>query len=481
MYVTIKPLLHMQTVIALEICFLTEAPMKRSDRRVVFSGGVLVDPSQNLFGAYDVLIQGGVVHALEPRGGFADIENAEILDLHEAFIAPGFIDVHVHFREPGQEWKETIESGSKAAVLGGFTTVCTMPNTVPRNDSQEVTKYILQQAARANYCRVLPIGAVSLGLLGKEMAPLTELIEAGCVAFSDDGEPIYDALLMRRALEWCSYYGVTICCHEEDKLLSQGGCMHESPLSMRLGLTGMPSVAEEVMIARDIELSRSSGAPVHFCHVSTARGAELIRRAKNDGIPVTAEVTPHHLTLTEELVSLYETSAKMSPPLRSAEDVEALRIALKDGTLDAIASDHAPHEFESKVCEFENAAFGILGLQTNLPVAMSLVDEGAISIQQLVAAFSSGPAAALRLAGGSLKVGMAADLVVFCQHERPWVFNDASNVSKSKNSPWYGRQFSAGVEHVMVGGQFKVRAGALVPSSVPLGQDPSKNRSRDAQ
>ena len=436
--------------------------MKGGENRAVLCNGIVIDPSQGIHERRDLLIEDGCIVAIDAPGSFQSLEGAQSIDVEGQFVVPGLIDIHVHLREPGQEWKETVESGAQAAVLGGFTTVCAMPNTVPRTDCREVTQFILEKAQEAQLCRVNPIGAVSLALAGKEMAPLSELLEAGCVAFSDDGEPVFDALLMRRALEWCSYYDVTICCHEEDKCLSHGGCMNESSLSARLGLPGWPAVAEEVMIARDIELSRTTKAPLHFCHVSTARGAELIRRAKNDGIPVTAEVTPHHLTLTEERVGEYDTNAKMSPPLRTDEDVDALRQALRDGTIDAIASDHAPHEYEQKVCEFEKAAFGILGLQTNLPVCLDLVRRGHLSLERVIESFTAGPAKALRLPGGTLKQGARADITTFRFHDSvQWRFEQTINASKSKNSPWLGESFPCALEYVFVDGKVVVQSGKL--------------------
>jgi dihydroorotase len=428
--------------------------------RIVITGGLLIDPASQKDGEYDVLVEQGVIRGVEPRGGLGSQKGAKVIDAKGMWVVPGLIDLHVHLREPGFEWKETIASGSEAAVIGGFTSVCCMPNTDPRNDSAEICKFILEKSAAAGGARVLPIGAVSKALEGKEMAPLSELRHAGCVAFSDDGEPVYDAGLMRRALEWSAMLGVPISCHEEDKSLSCHGCMNESGLSTRLGLKGMPKVAEEVMIARDIELARTVGAQVHICHVSTGRGVELIRRAKGDGIKITAEVTPHHLMLTEEAVAEYDTNAKMSPPLREQFEVDALRAGLKDGSLDAVASDHAPHEKDSKEVEFSRAAMGILGLQTSLPLVLELHRQGLLSRMRAIDALTSGPARAFGLAYGSLRVGAPADVTIIDPKHR-WTFGREVIRSLSFNSPFIGRELEGAARAVVVGGKVAVEEGAF--------------------
>jgi len=428
---------------------------------MLIRNGTLIDPAADREGPCDLLIEAGRVKDVQPKGGFGRLSVPEVIDAEGRWILPGLIDLHVHLREPGFEWKETVQTGVEAAVLGGFTSICCMPNTNPTNDCSEVTKYILEKAQQAALARVLPIGSVSLGLKGKQLSPLSELKHAGCVAFSDDGEPIYDAGMMRRALEWASMLGATISCHEEDKSLSCGGCMNESPLSMRLGLKGMHAVAEDVMVARDIELARVTRAKTHICHVSSARSIELIRRAKADGFPVTCEVTPHHLALTEESVADYDTNFKMSPPLRSVEDRDALFAGLVDGTVDAIASDHAPHELDSKRKEFALASFGILGLQTSLPLLLEFVAQGKLSRHRAVELLTDGPARAFGLPAGTLKVGAAADLVVV-DPEFSWNFSKDLNHSKSSNSPFIGRAFRGIAESVVVGGRVVVRDRAVV-------------------
>jgi dihydroorotase len=426
----------------------------------IFNGRI-IDPSVGLDAQGELLVKDGKILDVGKPGAFAHATAiTESIDAQGAWITPGLVDLHVHLREPGQEWKETIKTGSEAAILGGYTTVLAMPNTKPVNDHQEVTQFVLKKAQEAGAARVLPIGSVSKKLEGKEMAPYSELRDAGCVAFSDDGEPVYNAGMMRRALEWCKMLDVPIACHEEDKSLSCGGCMNEGGLATKLGIPGWPKVAEEVMIARDIELARTTKARVHFCHVTTARGVELIRRAKNDGIPVTAEVTPHHLTLTEHAVGEYNTNAKMSPPLREEEDKEALIVGLHDGTIDAVASDHAPHDRDTKEIEFGKASFGILGLQTNLSLLIELVRAERITPSQFIRACSTAPAQSFKLPCGTLQKGAAADITII-DPDHPWTCNVESVHSKSKNSPFYGRTMHGVSRYVLVGGRVVVREGKL--------------------
>lgn len=427
---------------------------------ILFTGATVIDPSQDIEQELDILIEDGKVKDVGRPGSFSRATVAETIDASGRWIVPGFIDLHVHLREPGFEWKETIKSGSDAAALGGYTSICCMPNTRPVNDCAEITRFILDKARECR-ARVLPIGSVTRGLKGEEMSPLSELRKAGCVAFSDDGEPVWSAGMMRRALEWALMLDVPISCHEEDKSLSHGGCMNESALSIKLGLKGMPKVAEDVMVARDIELGRATGGKVHICHVSTARSVELIRRAKNDGIRITAEVTPHHITLTEDAVGEYETYAKMSPPLREDEDLQALLEGLKDGTLDAIASDHAPHEDDSKRVEFSKATFGIIGLQTALPLLLERVSSGILSRKRAVETMSTGPAKAFGLEGGTLRKGSVADLVVV-DPAREYILEAQDMVSQSKNSPFYGRKVRGLADTVLVGGVVVVRGGRVV-------------------
>jgi dihydroorotase len=428
--------------------------------KILISGGLVIDPANKIDGLADVVIKDNLIESVGAAGSIKKEKVDQVVDASGMWVTPGLIDLHVHFREPGFEKKETILTGARAAVLGGYTSVCCMPNTSPVNDSSFTTLYILERAKSANLCKVLPIGAVSKSSHGKEMAPLTELANAGCVAFSDDGEPVYDSGMMRRALEWSNMLGRVISCHEEDKCLCRGGAMNEGPLALKLGIPGIPGVAEDVMIARDIELARFTGARAHICHVSTARGVELIRRAKKDGIKITCEVTPHHLHLTEDAVGEYNTNAKMNPPLRCREDVDGLIKGIQDGTIDAIASDHAPHDADSKHVEFTKATMGILGLQTNLPLSLDFVRDGTISRTRVIELLSSGPARVFGLKGGTLSVGSPADVAVI-NPDKPWDLMADKIVSKSLNSPFIGQTLKGFARDVWVDGDRKVSGGEL--------------------
>ena len=430
-------------------------------KKILIKGALLIDPVTDTEELKDVLINGSNVEAVDAPGSFDSLDEVQVIDGAGRWLMPGLIDLHVHLREPGFEWKETITTGGRAAIAGGYTSVCCMPNTSPVNDSQEVTRQILLAAEQANLARVFPIGAVSAGLKGKQMAPLSELYESGCAAFSDDGEPVYDAGLMRRALEWCKLHDAVICCHEEDKCLSCCGAMHESALSYQLGLPGVPTVAEDVMVARDIELAHYTGGRVHICHISSARGVELVRRAKNDGIKVTCEVTPHHLLLTEEGVSGYDTNYKMSPPLRTEEIRQALVEGIVDGTIDVVASDHAPHEQDSKLVPFDEAAVGILGLQTSLPLLLEFCRNGTLSKKRMVELLSSEPAKIFNLELGSIKKGAMADMILV-DPDRKWKFEESQIHSKSHNSPFIGKELQGAVDTVIVNGEVKLLDGKLI-------------------
>jgi dihydroorotase len=431
---------------------------------VVLEGGHVIDAASGRDGSFDILVRNGVVEAVEKPGSFRSMGDVRRVDASGKWIMPGCVDLHVHLREPGEEWKETVQTGAEAAVLGGYTSICCMPNTKPANDSAEVTRFILEKAKAAGAARVLPIGAISMERKGKQLAPYSELAKAGCVAFSDDGDPVVDAGLMRRALEWCLMLGLPLACHEEDRNLSCSGCMNESPLSLRMGLKGFPGVAEDIMIARDIELARFTKGKVHICHVSTARGVELIRRAKNDGIAITCEVAPHHLVLGEETVSSYDTNYKMMPPLKDNEDIKGLFAGLADGTIDAIASDHAPHDRDSKLVEFSRATVGILGLQTSLPLLVEMCLAGTMTRTRMVDLLCSGPARSFGLPYGTLRAGSPADVVVL-DPKSEWVFSEELVRSKSKNSPFLGKKLVGATEHVFVGGRQVVAEGRLITDS----------------
>lgn len=429
--------------------------------KTVLFGGRVLDPAQNIDGSYDVLFENDKIIAVDKPGSFSSENykaenNIEYHDVSGCIVTPGLVDIHVHLREPGQDWKETIHTGAAAAVAGGFTDVFCMPNTNPINDSAAVTEFILEKAATAA-CNVAPIGAITMKSKGEALAPFSELTEAGCVAFSDDGRPVMNSQIMRRALEYCKMLGRVLTVHEEDLLLSDAFSMNESPLSLAMGLKGMPDAAENVMIARDIELARLTGGRVHFCHVSTARGVTLIRRAKEDGIPVTAEVAPHHIFLTENAVEGYDTQAKMSMPLRSQEDVDALLEGLRDGTIDCVASDHAPHEEDSKNIEFDRASFGIIGFQTTVPILFDLVAKGKLDIKTLVESLTNRAWASLDLKPNLLKKDSIANITVL-DPTYAFTYSRDKNLSKSHNSPFWGKSFTGAAVKTFVKGTLRYSA-----------------------
>ncbi len=405
-------------------------------RPILLRGGRVVDPSQGIDAQRDVLLRDGAVEACDRKLGAPD--DAEVIDCSGMIVSPGFIDVHGHLREPGREDVETVATGARAAAAGGFTAVCAMPNTDPVTDNQAAVGFIIRQAQRARAARVHPIGAISVGQRGEALAEFGEMIGAGAVAVSDDGRPVASAQLMRTALEYARTFNVPVIDHCEEPTLSHGGAMNEGIVSARLGLKGIPSEAEEIMVIRDILLARRTKGHAHLAHMSTAGSVELIRWGKERGINVTAEVCPHHLTLTEERVGAYDTNAKMNPPLRTAADVAALRDAVADGTIDLIATDHAPHHYDEKEQEFANAPDGIVGLETALAlVHTSLVASGVLSYAQLVERMSCSPARVFHLAGGSLRRGAVADVTVF-DPGAEWTVDPAAFLSKGRNTPYAG-------------------------------------------
>ncbi len=421
--------------------------------KLLVRGGRVVDPSQNLEAALDVLVEGGAVAKLAPR--IAAPKSAQVVDARGAIVAPGLIDIHVHLREPGQEYKETVRSGTLAAAAGGFTAVACMPNTDPVNDNRSVTEHILSEARRHGYARVYPVGAASKGLQGEELAEMGELARAGAVAVSDDGRPIANPELMRRALLYAQHFDLRVVQHAEDLALSGRGVMHEGEWSARLGLPGIPGLAEDLMVARDLLLLEETGGRYHVAHLSTARALELVRRAKRRGLAVTCEVTPHHLLLTDRAVaeSGFSTQTKMKPPLRSEADREALLAGLADGTVDAIASDHAPHHADEKDVEFSLAPFGIVGLETTLALCLDrLVRPGIVGLPRLVELLSTGPARALGLPGGTLRPGSPADLTIFSLDRRTTVAA-AGFRSKGRNTPFEGWKLRGRPLHTILGGR----------------------------
>jgi dihydroorotase len=405
---------------------------------ILLRGGRVVDPSQNLDRTVDLLLLDGKVEAVGANLGAPD--GAQVIDAGGRVVAPGLIDLHVHFREPGQEDVETVATGAMAAVAGGFTTVCAMPNTDPVTDNQAAIGFIVRQAQRAAKARVFPIGAITLGQKGEKLAEFGEMVGAGAVAVSDDGKPVVSSHMMRTALEYARTFDIPVADHCEEPTLSHGGVMHEGIIATRLGLKGIPAAAEEIMVARDIILAELTGGHVHLCHMSTRGSVELIRRAKDKGLKVTAEATPHHFSLTHERCEGYDTNAKMNPPLREAADREAIRLGLKDGTIDCIASDHAPHHYDTKEREFDDAPNGIVGLETAFGLAMrELVEPGLIALPELIARMSTFPARIFHLPGGTLSVGAPAD-VVLIDPDRVWTVRAEESFSKSRNTPFAGTQ-----------------------------------------
>jgi dihydroorotase len=384
----------------------------------------------------DVLISDGRIAAI--GRGLAETGRMRVVDVTDRIVAAGLVDLHVHFREPGQEYKEDLESGSRAAAAGGFTTVCCMPNTVPTNDCRAVTELIVRRAREVGRCRVRPVGAISKGLKGEALAEVGEMRDAGIVAISDDGRPVMNAGLMRRALEYARTFDLPVVQHAEDLHLAESGSMNEGPVATRIGVRSQPSIAESSMVARDLELVEWTGARYHVAHLSTARSVALVRDAKRRGLPVSCEVAPHHFMLTDEACAGYDTDTKVMPPLRSAADLAALREGIADGTIDCIATDHAPHSLVEKDVEFDCAAPGMLGLETALPLALELVRDGVIGLPAMIAMLTSRPAGLFSLGAGGLALGGAADVCVI-DPERRWTVDRCDVQSKSRNTPFHGR------------------------------------------
>jgi len=400
---------------------------------LLIKNGRVIDPSQGIDAVLDILVVDGLVKELGK--GLSAPAGAEVIDATGKYVTPGLIDMHVHLRDPGLEYKEDIISGTRAAAAGGFTSVCCMPNTKPVIDNKAIASYIINKANAEGFCNVFPVGSITYGMSGERMSEMGELKEAGCVAVSDDGRPVANAELMRRSLEYARGMGIMVISHAEDLSLVGEGVMNEGFTATEIGLKGIPRVAEDIATARDVMLAEYTGSPLHIAHVSTKDSVRIIRDAKSRGVKVTCETAPHYFTLTDDAVRGYNTNAKMNPPLREAVDVAAIKEGLKDGTIDSIATDHAPHHLDEKDVEFNEAMNGIIGLETSLPLSLKLVDDGILTINQLIEKMSCNPSAILGLGRGTLKAGSIADITVI-DPKRVWTVTEEQLASKSKNSPW---------------------------------------------
>ena len=427
--------------------------MKSAD--MLIRNGHIIDPANKRDGIADLLIRDGIISRIEQDIPLTP--DLEVIDAAGQLVIPGLVDMHTHLREPGYEYKETIHTGTMSAAAGGFTSVCCMPNTQPVNDSQAVTEFIRQRAFTSGVVNVFPVGAITKGSKGDEITEMGDLKKAGCVAVSDDGKPVVNNLVMRRALEYAKMFKLPVISHCEDLALADDGVINEGKISTELGLRGIPNASEDVMVARDIALAELTGGHIHIAHVSTGGAVELIRRAKGKGVNVTAETCPHYLVLTDEAVRCYNTNAKMKPPLRTARDVEAVRIGLQDGTIDAIATDHAPHSQEEKEREFDYAPFGIIGLETALPIVLRLVEEGVLTLRDVVLKMSVNPARILGINKGSIAIGEAADITMI-KPGAAWVVDAGNLKSKSRNTPFDGWKMRGLVSYTIVGGRVVYRA-----------------------
>jgi dihydroorotase len=419
---------------------------------ILIKNGHVIDPANKVDGKLDILLSDGKIARLGKPGSIP-AEGAQVVEASGKLVVPGLIDMHIHLREPGFEYKETIKTGAAAAKAGGFTSVCSMPNTNPVNDNRSVTEFILSEAHDA-LARVFPIGAITKGSKGEELAEMAELHSAGCVAVSDDGKPVMSAAIMRRAMEYSKIFDIPVISHCEESTLSDKGVMHEGFVSTELGLRGIPAAAEEVMVSRDITLAELTGCRLHIAHVSTTRSVRMVREAKARGVKVTAETCPHYFTLTDEAVRGYNTMAKMNPPLRTAEDVAAIKQGLKDGTLDVIATDHAPHAMDEKSVEFDHAPFGIVGLETAVGLVFKLVQEGVLSLTEAVRKLSFNPATILKINKGTLSAGADADITII-DPDVEWTVDSSQFKSKSRNTPFDGWKLKGRAVQTIVGGKIE--------------------------
>ncbi len=429
--------------------------------RILIKGGRVIDPENNIDKVMDVFIDKGVISEIGDDLGLEGID-MEVIDATGKIVSPGLVDMHCHLRDPGQEYKEDIETGTRSAVMGGITSIACMPNTKPVADNETVISYIINKAKEVGYVNVYPIGAVSKGLKGEELAEIGEMKFAGAVAISDDGRPVTESGLMRRAMEYADMFDMKVISHCEDLGLADGGYMNEGAVATAMGLRGITRAAEEVMVSRDIIIAEAIGTPVHIAHVSTRLSVDLVRQAKKRGVRVTCETCPHYFTLTEKAVEGFNTFAKMNPPLRTDDDVAAIKEGLKDGTIDCIVTDHAPHHIDEKNCEFALALNGIVGFETSLGLGLKyLVEPGVLTINELIEKMAVNPSRILGLNKGNMKIGNAADITIF-DPNKEWTVDITKLHSKSKNSPYDGFKLLGKPEYVVVGGKIVVNQGVLL-------------------
>lgn len=420
---------------------------------VLIKGGRIIDPSRDIDTKGNILIEKGKIKSFPgDTKKYEKDSKVQVIDAGGKVVSPGFVDIHVHLREPGFEHKETIRTGCESAAAGGFTSIVCMPNTNPINDNASVTEYILLKARTEGIVNVFPIGAITKGEKGETLAQIGEMYEAGCVGISDDGMPVMNSKVMRHAMEYVKAFGIPVISHAEDKNLSGSGVMNEGETSTLLGLNGIPAASEDVMVSRDITLAELTGTHLHICHVSTKGSVRLIRAAKKRGVNVTAEAAPHHFTLTDKAIAEYNTNAKMNPPLRSEKDVEAVREGLTDGTIDVIATDHAPHSEDEKKVEFDVAPFGIVGLETALPLSLKLVGDGVLSLRDMIAKLTHIPSEIVNIEKGTLNPGTPADIVIFDPNAKITIDKEKFR-SKSKNTPFNGWELRGTVLYTIVNGK----------------------------
>ncbi|MEE1224625.1 MAG: dihydroorotase [Clostridia bacterium] len=429
--------------------------------KILIKGGHVVDPANNIDAVTDILVEDGVIAEIDENEDMSAV-GVEVINAEGKYVVPGLVDMHVHLRDPGQEYKEDIETGTRAALAGGVTSVACMPNTSPVIDNEAIISYINNKAKEVGYVHVFPIGAISKGLKGQELAEIGAMKFAGAVAVSDDGCPVSDSGLMRRALIYSDMFDMPVISHCEELSLANDGYMNEGEVSAALGLRGIPRAAEEVMIARDIVVAENENKKIHIAHVSTRGGVQLIREAKKRGVKVTCETCPHYFTLTDKACEGFNTNAKMNPPLRTQDDVEAIKEGLRDGTIDCIVTDHAPHHIDEKQCEFGHAKNGIVGLETSLGLGVKyLVKTGVLTMSELIEKMSVNPAKILGISKGNLAVGKCADITIF-DADSEWTVDISKLNSKSKNSPYHGWTLYAKPEYVIVDGKIKINSGEIM-------------------